>query len=112
MPSSHRGIGCRVFKPMNNSVLILRACDFIDFDVLPHESNQALTTRQNTKGRIKSQTLRSALLRASRRMAIDTAEQAAILRDAPPRGGAPQDEVFDFCAGSQSRCRAVLKTAL
>src|SRR5712692_8240173 len=37
--------------------------------------------------------LRSALLRASRRMATGTAEQAAILRDAPQRCGAPQDEV-------------------
>src|SRR6266852_3182139 len=37
---------------------LLRACDFIDFDVLRHESNQALTTRQNAKSRIKSQTLR------------------------------------------------------
>src|SRR5262245_33682904 len=37
--------------------------------------------------------LRSALLRASRRMATGTAERAAILRDAPQRCGAPQDEV-------------------
>src|SRR5260221_3408079 len=37
--------------------------------------------------------LRSALLRASRRMATGTAEQVAILRDAPQRCGAPQDEV-------------------
>src|SRR5262252_577951 len=42
--------------------------------------------------------IRSALLsacrrrRASRRMATDTAEHAAILRDAPRRGGAPHDE--------------------
>src|SRR6266849_11117860 len=43
--------------------------------------------------------LRSALLRASRRMAPGTAEQAAILRDAPQRCGAPQDEVRDlWCA--------------
>src|SRR5260221_9888550 len=41
--------------------------------------------------------LRSALLRASRRMATGTAEQAAILRDAPLRCGAPQDEVKFFC---------------
>src|SRR5260370_15443492 len=35
-------------------------------------------------------------MRASRRMATGTAEQAAILRDAPQRCGAPQDEVRDL----------------
>jgi hypothetical protein len=35
--------------------------------------------------------LRSAILRASRRMAAGTTEHVAILRDAPPSGGAPQD---------------------
>src|SRR5713226_5598212 len=35
-------------------------------------------------------------MRASRRMATGTAAQAAILRDAPQRCGAPQDEVRDL----------------
>src|ERR1700730_817102 len=37
--------------------LILRACDFIDFCVFRHESNQALTTPGNAENRIKSQIL-------------------------------------------------------
>jgi hypothetical protein len=47
-------------------------------------------------------------LRASRRMAAGTAEQAAILRDAPLRCGAPQDEVGNIFSG---RCLIAVATS-
>src|ERR1039458_7711489 len=48
--------------------LILRACESIDFCVFRHESNQGLRTRTNVEFRIDSQTLRSGVFAASRRM--------------------------------------------
>src|SRR5713101_1388781 len=54
------GAECKMPSPTppKSAKVKLRACDFIDFDVSRHESNQALTTRQNPESRIKSQTLR------------------------------------------------------
>src|SRR5258707_4227482 len=59
--------------------------------------------------RISDLILRSALLRASRRMAHGTAEQAAILRDGRPRGRPPQDGVSE--ASWRGACRTGGATA-
>src|SRR6266851_6239494 len=68
------------------AVIILRACESIDFCVFQHESNQGLKTRKNVEIRIDSQTLRSAL-RASRRMAACAA--SITLRGSPKRLAPP-----------------------